>query len=308
MLEEVGIPQTVEYAKRLGVGSVPSVPSLALGSGEVTLISMTAAYGAFANEGMLTTPTLIRRVEAADGTRLYEATPKAERAVSETTAFLITTMMADVIDAGTAWTARREGFMLPAAGKTGTTNDYHDAWFVGYTPNLVSGVWVGYDQPRTIINNGYAAELAVPMWSRFMRAATHGDSPTWFEAPPSITTASICRLSGRLAGDGCRDAVTMGRDGTVTRGSLEYTEYFVRGTEPTDYCPLHARAPGQLAAIASAPGTDRETVAPVLRPTTPATIGGQQGTVASAPTPAPTPEPAAKPEKKKGFWGRIFGR
>ena len=311
MLEEVGIPQTVEYAKRLGVGSVPSVPSLALGSGEVTLISMTAAYGAFANEGMLTTPSLIRRVEAADGTVLYQAMPHAERAVSESTAFLITAMMADVIDAGTAWTARREGFTLPAAGKTGTTNDYHDAWFVGYTPKLVAGVWVGYDQPRTIIGNGYAAELAVPMWSRFMRTATRGDSPDWFEPPSTITTAKICRLSGRLAGEGCRDAVTVGKDGTPTRGSLEYTEYFVQGTEPTDYCPIHGRGPGQLAAIsASSPGMDRASGAPVVtRPATPATIGNRPGTDAPvAAAPAPEPKPEKEKEKKKGFWGRLFGR
>jgi penicillin-binding protein 1A len=314
MLEEVGIPQTVEYAKRLGVGSLPNVPSLALGSGEVTLISMTAAYGAFANEGLLTAPTLIRRVEAADGTMLYEAKPHAERAVSETTAFLITTMMADVIDAGTAWTARREGFSLPAAGKTGTTNDYHDAWFVGYTPNLVSGVWVGYDQPRTIIGNGYAAELAVPMWSRFMRTATRGDAPDWFEAPSTVTTAKICRLSGHLAGDGCRDAVTVGKDGAITRGSLEYTEYFVRGTEPTEYCPVHVRGQGQLATItASTPGLNGTAAAPVLRPTTPATIGSRPGTdvpAAAAPAPEPKPEKEKEKEKekKRGFWGRLFGR
>ena len=96
----------------------------------------------------------------------------------------MTTMLADVINAGTAWTARREGFTLPAAGKTGTTNDYHDAWFVGYTPKLVAGVWVGYDQPKTIVGNGYAAELAVPMWGRFMTAATHDHRPEWFRQPP----------------------------------------------------------------------------------------------------------------------------
>ena len=81
-------------------------------------------------------------------------------------------MLADVINAGTAYRARQIGFMLPAAGKTGTTNDYHDAWFVGFTPQLVTGVWIGFDQPKTIIRNGYAGEVAVPFWAGFMKAAT----------------------------------------------------------------------------------------------------------------------------------------
>ena len=305
MLEEVGIPETVAYAKRLGVGSVPSVPSLALGSGEVTLLSMTAAYGAFANEGMLPQPTFIRRVEAADGTVLLETRPAQERAVSEATAFMMSAMMADVINAGTAWTARREGFTLPAAGKTGTTNDYHDAWFVGYTPKLVAGVWVGYDQPRTIVGNGYAAELAVPIWGRFMRTATSHDTTEWFQPPRTITSATICRLSGRLAGEGCRDAVIIDEDGGVTRGSLAYTEYFVRGTEPEDYCPIHG--PGALAALATS-GAGHNTINAPPPPPRPANVAQPEQTTAVA---KQEPEKTAKPEpekKKKGFWGRLFGR
>ena len=83
-------------------------------------------------------------------------------------------MLADVINAGTAYRARQTGFTLPAAGKTGTTNDYVDAWFVGFTPKLVTGVWVGFDQPKTIIRNGYAGEIAVPLWAGFMKVATQG--------------------------------------------------------------------------------------------------------------------------------------
>ena len=114
-------------------------------------------------------------------------------------------MLADVVNSGTAWPARREGFMSPAAGKTGTTNDYHDAWFIGFTPHLTAGVWVGYDQPRTIIGRGYAAELAVPMWARFMKEATRNDKADWFSRPRGMTTARICRLSGKLATDSCHD-------------------------------------------------------------------------------------------------------
>jgi penicillin-binding protein 1A len=303
MLQQVGIPDAVRYAKLLGVGSVPSVPSLALGSGEVTLLSMTAAYGAFANGGLLPVPTLIRKVEARDGTVLYEAAPEPQRAVKESTAFLMTTMMADVINSGTAWTARREGFALPAAGKTGTTNDYHDAWFVGYTPKLVSGVWVGFDQPKTIMSGGYAAELAVPIWGRFMKVATRGDSPEWFRAPSTVTTANICRLSGHLAGDGCRDAVYQDEKGELVRGSLEYTEYFAAGTEPVDYCPIHVS--GGQALLAS--GSGRPMPGAVQPPPTPAPDGTVVASSPASPSPAPAPKPQEK-EKKKGFWGRIFGR
>ena len=205
MLEDVGIPVAVQYAKKLGVGSVPSVPSLALGSGEVTVASMTAAYAAFANAGMVQAPILVRRVETTDGKVLFEAKQEPQQGVSEQTAFLMANMLADVVNAGTGAPARSVGFRLPAAGKTGTTNDYHDAWFVGFTPRLATGVWIGYDQPRTIIGGGYASVLAVPVWGRFMAAATSKDRPEWFSAPENVTSATICRLSGKLATDSCND-------------------------------------------------------------------------------------------------------
>jgi penicillin-binding protein 1A len=308
-LQLVGIPEAVSYAKRLGVGSMPSVPSLALGSGEVTLLSMTTAYGAFANQGVLPVPTFIRRVEAMDGTVLFEAKPEPQRAVSESTAFLITTMMADVVNSGTGWPARREGFTLPAAGKTGTTNDYHDAWFVGYTPRLVAGVWVGYDQPKTIIGNGYAGEIAVPMWGRFMKDATRSHRADWYQQPSSITTATICRLSGQLAADGCRDAVIEDEKG-ISRGSLAYTEYFLRGSEPTEVCAIHGgrdwhRLFAFIPGVASEPHDRPQPPAPP-RPSTPATIAQQTPPPAAPPSTQKPEEP--EPQKKRGFWSRIFGR
>ena len=131
MLNTVGIPKAVSYAQKLNVGTPPSVPSLALGASEVTLISLTAAYGAFADTGIVRQPLLIRKVEDSDGNVLYTDEAKSHRAVSEATAFLMSSMLADVINAGTAYRARQAGFTLPAAGKTGTTNDYVDAWFIG---------------------------------------------------------------------------------------------------------------------------------------------------------------------------------
>jgi 1A family penicillin-binding protein len=299
MLQQVGIPETVQHAQRLGVGSVPSVPSLALGSGEVTLLSMTAAYAAFANKGMLNVPAVIRRVETTDGEVLYQSTQPAQRAVSEATAFLMTTMLGDVINAGTAWQARRVGFTLPAAGKTGTTNDYHDAWFVGYTPKLVTGVWVGYDQPRTIIANGYAGDLAVPMWGRFMKAATNGDEPQWFRAPATVSSANVCRISGKLPVDGCRNVISTADDGTLTVRSMVYTEYFIRGSEPIDFCPVHGG--GGFGDVIVGTGGGFASPPPAV-PAAPAQVD------APAPSePAPPPPVQAEPRKKRGFWSRIFG-
>ena len=239
LLQDIGIPAAIQAAKRFGIESVPGVPSLALGSGEVTLLAMTAAYGAFANTGLRPEPILVRRVETTRGEVLFSAFPRAERAVSDATAFLMTAMLSDVLNSGTGQEARRFGFTRPAAGKTGTTNDYHDAWFIGYTPHLATGVWVGYDQPREIAPRGYAARLAVPLWGRFMAAATREDEPTPFHRPQSVTSVSICLLSGKRATDACRHNVALDSQGNVTERSTVATEFFARGTEPAGYCDWH---------------------------------------------------------------------
>jgi penicillin-binding protein 1A len=167
LLQQVGIARTVQNAKDMGVGDVPSVPSLALGSGEVTLQAMTAAYAAFINHGSVPKPILIRRVEDHDGTVLFEGRPSSKRAISDTTAFLMSTMMADVINAGTAARARSLGFTLPAAGKTDTTNDFNDAWFIGFTPKLATGVWVDSISPARFF------QTASPPTSRCRSGEVH---------------------------------------------------------------------------------------------------------------------------------------
>src|SRR4051812_21746471 len=239
LLNSIGIKNAVGYAERLNVGTPPSVPSLALGASEVTLVSLTAAYGAFADGGIVRQPLLIRKVEDSDGNVLYTDEAKSHRAVTEATAFLMSSMLADVINAGTASKARQVGFTLPAAGKTGTTNDYVDAWFVGYTPHLVTGVWVGFDQPSTITSNGYAGDIAVPLWASFMKVATKGDKPEWFDRPSNVIGLNVCRVSGKLPNDGCNSVEVVNRDGGTESRSMIYTEYFVTGTQPTDVCPLH---------------------------------------------------------------------
>jgi penicillin-binding protein 1A len=239
MLERVGIDQTISYVRGLGINNVPHAPSIALGSGEVTLLSMTAAYAAFAHAGITQEPTFIRRVEDREGNVLYRAKPHPRQVLSETTAFLMSNMLADVLDMGTAAGARAMGFSRPAAGKTGTTNNFADAWFVGFTPLVVAGVWVGYDQPRTIMPEGFAGRVAVPLWARFMIAATKDDPKIWFDQPPGVTAVQLCRVSGLLPAIGCRDVVSISDTGEVTRKSMVYTEYFASGTEPHQTCPIH---------------------------------------------------------------------
>ena len=311
LLEDVGIERTVSYAKALGVGSLPSVPSLALGSGEVTLLTITNAYAAFANGGVLTQPVTIRRVVDADGTVVFESPTSGKRVVSEASAFMISSMLADVISFGTAWKARQVGFRLPAAGKTGTTNDYLDAWFIGFTPKLAAGVWIGFDQPRTIVSNGYAADIAVPMWGRFMKAATRGHKPDWFSRPRGVVGTNVCRISGRLPADGCDAVDTVKDDGTIETRSMIYTEYFIRGTQPTEECPLH---PGSsfFDRVAGLFGGDRAEPVRADQVGVATTAGAPPAPAAARDRDQPEVDERAETEepkkKKRGFWSRVFGR
>jgi 1A family penicillin-binding protein len=316
MLNTVGIQKAVSYAQKLNMGTVASVPSLALGSSEVTLLSMTAAYGAFADAGNVRQPVLIRKVEDADGNVLYTEQGKSHRAVSEATAFLMSSMLADVINAGTAYRARQAGFTLPAAGKTGTTNDYVDAWFVGYTPHLVTGVWVGFDQPATIMPNGYAGDIAVPLWANFMKVATKGDKPEWLSRPSNVIGVNVCRLSGKLPNDGCNNVEVVNKDGGTETRSMIYTEYFVNGTQPTTLCPLHP-ASSLMDKLAGLFGNGHSVV-----PVPPDQAGvpvqerrGTSGTTERTPSAAPSGSDTVsggtatdEQPRKKGFWAKVFGK
>jgi penicillin-binding protein 1A len=313
LLTSVGIVRTVNQVKLMNVGSVPSVPSLALGSGEVTLLSMTAAYAAFAHGGVVNKPTLIRRVEDSDGVVLVRYTPQPQRAVSETSAFLMASMLSDVINAGTAYRARTAGFTLPAAGKTGTTNDYKDAWFVGFTPRIVAGVWIGFDQPQTIIANGYAGELAVPLWAAVMKRATAGDKARWFDRPRDVTAVNVCRMSGRLPAGGCDHVEVTNDDGATEVRSMIYTEYFRRGTEPTTLCDLH-QSPNFFEQLAGVFGKDvtpnpvRSTDAGLPAHGTPQAQQEEAVAATAGETEADQAGVEQPKKKKRGFWSRLFGR
>jgi penicillin-binding protein 1A len=284
------------------------VPSLALGSGEVTLQELTSAYGAFASAGVYHHPVLIRRIEDSDGTVLFEADETGVRAVSEQTAFLLTSMLSDVVNAGTAWKARQGGFTLPAAGKTGTTNDYVDAWFEGYTPHLVTGVWLGFDQPKTILPGGYAGELAVPLWAKFMKVATAGDHPDNFPVPKGLVAVEVCRISGRLPAAGCSDVEVVNDAGETTHRSMVYTDYFPRGQAPTETCPIHAGS-SLMNKVAGFFGQGHPASAPVAASQLGLPQRDPPGRVSDAVPDGDPAHPAAeqKTAKKRGFWSRVFG-
>jgi 1A family penicillin-binding protein len=208
LLQQVGIQRTLDLAQRMGITSpLPAVPALALGTGEVSLYELTSAYGVFANRGVWKPPTMIRRVLDRDGREIYVAADEDRRVLSEGTAYMMSSMMSDVLKYGTAANARSQGFTLHAAGKTGTSQEYTDAWFVGFTRNLVTGVWFGFDKPRPIMTRGFASVVAVPAWVRFMSAAMRGAKDDWFDMPGSLVKVKICRLSGMLATDHCNEPV-----------------------------------------------------------------------------------------------------
>jgi membrane peptidoglycan carboxypeptidase len=178
----------------------------------------------------------------------------------------MSSMLSDVISSGTGSAARTAGFKLPAGGKTGTTDDYADAWFVGYTPHLVAGVWFGLDQPAPIMDRGFAGVVAVPAWARFMKAATSGAKPDWYQVPSDVEKVAICRISGARAGEGCRHALPAAAvtvDTPLTWPPLVrplpdtkiedpvYEDLFPIGQVPPDICPLHNGEPGTTATPAS---------------------------------------------------------
>lgn len=268
LLQQIGVSVAVYYAQRLGIESqLPMVPSLALGTGEVTLLELTTAYAAFANHGIVAAPRLITRVDDAKGTTIYSEGERHTQAVSSTTAYLMSSMLADAISSGTGYAARSAGFRLPAAGKTGTTDNYADAWFVGYTPHLVAGVWFGLDQPAPIMRGGFAGVVAAPAWGRFMKAATSHDKAEWYPMPADVEKVSICRLSGARATESCkhqRDMYTVARGGGLSQlvpadGMVDaddvaaqtlasneppvYEDLFPIGSVPPEICPLHNPAP-----------------------------------------------------------------
>jgi penicillin-binding protein 1A len=311
LLQTIGVSNAVDYARRLGL-EAPAVPSMVLGTGDVTLLSLTRAFAVFANGGLLQEPWMIRRVEDASGKQLLANHSESSRVISEQTAFQVTSMLGDVIDRGTAWQARNVGFRLPAAGKTGTTNEYRDAWFVGYTPDLVAGVWVGFDRPRTIVPGGYASELAVPIWGTFMRDATAGSKGRPFTRPQGLVGVEVCQDSGLLPVGACYHARRVTRDGETREASTVAYEYFRRGTEPTETCPIHDYSWFGSVRTAMFDPSDfprSSTVGVLLKPAPRRSVASDDPDKAIENPRAAEPEKQPEqPRQRRGFWSRIFGR
>jgi penicillin-binding protein 1B len=220
---EVGIRRVRDLAQRLGIqSSLPAVPSLALGAAEVTPLEVAVAFSTLANNGVRTRPLTVKQVLDPEARVLEKRDVRVEKVVSAQMAFLINHLLKGVLDRGTADSARRAGFTRPAAGKTGTTNDYKDAWFVGYTPDLLTVVWVGFDNQSKLGLSG--SQAALPIWTDFMIRATAGTPVTDFVPPPGIKFVDVDPISGQLATPRCTSVIR---------------EAFVEGDEPALTCALH---------------------------------------------------------------------
>jgi 1A family penicillin-binding protein len=221
--EQVGIRRTVDVARRLGVESpLRENLSLALGTSDLTLLELTSAYGTLGNQGVWMRPMAIRYVLDGQQKLLEENTPQGKQVLSPEVAYVITHMLEGTIERGTGAAAKALG--RPAAAKTGTTNDYSNAWFIGYTPKLATGVWVGYDRPRSLGRDETGSRVAVPIWTAFMSEALAGTSAADFPVPERVVVVPV----DLNAGGGCVRPVIMA---------------FIAGTEPKATCGPAKYAP-----------------------------------------------------------------
>jgi penicillin-binding protein 1A len=222
--QQVGTRRVLQLASRAGLEDLPDVPSLALGTGLVTPLALTTAFSVFPNGGLAVRPRDITRVRDARGGTALEQAVDTERVLAPEVAFQMVSLLGDVIDRGTGSPARRLGVRFPAGGKTGSTDDFKDAWFVGFSSSLVAGVWVGFDRPETIGREAFGARYALPIWAEFMQRAARIRPPGDFERPAGLQEETLCAISYLKPVDGCPI----------------YSEYFKEGDQiPDRLCPLH---------------------------------------------------------------------
>jgi penicillin-binding protein 1B len=222
LAQEVGLDRIALLGKRLGFGDVKPYPSLALGAFEVSPWQAATAYTVFANGGVRTELRTVKKVVDTDGKTLERSQIDVKNVLHPQTAFIITDMLRTVLKQGTGAAVQKWGFTRPAAGKTGTTDEYRDAWFVGYTPSLLCVVWTGYDDNTPIKMTG--AQAALPIWVRFMKKATENTPPEDFSSPQGIVMRVIDPTTGDLATDDC---------------PISSPELFIEGTEPVRTCTQH---------------------------------------------------------------------
>ena len=283
--EMVGYDKVAATARAVGLNlDIRPTPAIALGAYEVMPIEIAGAYTVFPNGGVLKKPGYIDTIRSQDGRVVYQNMPQEKQAIDPRVAYLMTNMMEEVLRTGTAAGVRGRGFVLPAAGKTGTSRD---GWFAGFTSKLICVVWVGFDDNRDFKLEG--ARSALPIWTEFMkRAHQHREyrNVHEFEAPEGVVTADIDADNGLLATPGCPKV---------------RSEVFIAGTQPVEACRLHGGGRTQVAGWDPVAPASAEQRNPVV---------AQTGKPAAAPvtsisiTPA-TPPQAEQPKKSRGFFGRL---
>ena len=237
---DVGLQEVAQTAHEYGITTpVPPYPSTSIGAPSVIPLELTAAYTVFANAGTYVEPRYITRVADAQGHTLWETRPTRREVADPPVAAIVRDLMRTALDNGTGYAARNPAqgnlpYTVPAAGKTGTTNDATDVWFVGFTPNLVASVWFGFDRPRRILPGAAGGTYAAPVWGQFMRHVYFDQPPELpipapWTFPEGVVARQIDKRSGKLASDFCA-------------GDQVYTEYFVEGTEPSEVCDPYGGA------------------------------------------------------------------
>jgi 1A family penicillin-binding protein len=225
LLEAIGLPYFVDFSGRIGLPlRAQNGLSLALGTDEVTLHDLVLAYTPLANNGLRPEPRTIIRIYDHNRRTWTENAPAVSPVLSAATAFVTTQMLKDVMTYGTAKSLKKFSQERPSAGKTGTTNDYRDAWFIGYTPQLITGIWVGHDKPRPGGKGFTGGAVAAPIWGRFMHSALAAKPAVDFPQPDTVVSLSIDPATGYLATLDCPEK----RD-----------EFYLVGNQPTEYCPEH---------------------------------------------------------------------
>lgn len=227
-MEEIGEQAVISEAVSFGITTrIPAYPSIFIGSAEVLPFQMIAAYTGFANLGVRTTPVGILRVEDREGEILWEPVTRRERVAESAQAWLMVDALRDVVRRGTASGSVGQQFRVATGGKTGTTNEYNDVWFIGFTPDLVTGVWMGFDQPKRIMNNAQGGRLAAPAWTAMMKEIyERRPPPSDWQRPGGLTLQEIDRTTGYIATPFCPT------DSRVI-------ESYLPGTEPLEHCPVH---------------------------------------------------------------------
>jgi penicillin-binding protein 1A len=235
---EIGTQAVRGEAQRFGLSTtIPTYPSMFIGSADVIPLELVSAYTAFATLGVRAAPVGVLRVEDANGDIVWEPQVRRDRVMDLEPAWLLTNALTDVVNRGTAYNALREGtgFTIPAGGKTGTTNDGTDVWFIGFTPELVTGVWIGLDQPQKIKARAAGGVLAAPAWTAFMKDVyERRPAPAPWNRPDGLISRAIDNTTGYRFVDGFCPPQT--RD----------FEWFLPGTEPSEFCPIHAPFAGGI--------------------------------------------------------------